>query len=106
MEFPSGKRYGSQLRNGCTVPLLDFPRTRRRKGVGVVGFYAPCRCQTAVVGVYRNKKVGLRLVGKVSALIEWEVVVSVAREDDFRPQPRLEQFTEAPGYVEDQILLQ
>src|ERR1700674_5371651 len=86
--------------------LFDFPGSRSRKQIRVIGLNSTRGRRAAVVGVNGNEQVGLRLVGEISALIEREVGVAAPREHYFRPQSRLQQPAQTLGHVEHQILFQ
>ncbi len=56
--------------------------------------------------MHRDEQIGLRLIGDIRPLIERKVVVGSAREDNLRPQARLQQLAQSPGHVQHQIFFQ
>jgi len=56
--------------------------------------------------VNRDEQIGLRLIGKIGALLERQIGVVAAREHYIRAEARLQQLAQALGHVEHEIFFQ
>src|SRR6266851_4192087 len=84
----------------------NFQSLWRRSEIQVVGFDAAGVGIVAGIGVYRDEKVGLLLIGDGSASLQRDESIVAPSEGDFSAQPRLQQLTQALAYVEHQVFFQ